>query len=62
MVEKLIQTLKDERTKFNGVVEQAKKRKSKMLNPIFSQKVVCSIGVVAYIDTLIERLEKGEFN
>lgn len=56
----LIQTLKEERAKFNGVVEEAKKHKTKMLNPNFANKVVCSVGVVAYIDTLITRLEKGE--
>lgn len=61
-MEKLIQTLKEEREKFSGVVEQAKRHKAKMLNPIFSQKVVCSIGVMTYIDSLIQRLEKGEFN
>lgn len=62
MVEKLIQTLKEERAKFDGVVQDAKRHKTKCLNPIYANKVIASASVVAYIDTLVERLEKGDFD
>lgn len=62
MVEKLIQTLKEDRAKFEGVVQDAKRHKTKCLNPIYANKVIASVSVVAYIDTLVERLENGDFD
>ena len=62
MFKKLIQTLEEERAKFDGVVQDAKRHKTKCLNPIYANKVIASASVVAYINTLLERLEKGDFN
>ena len=55
----LKETLIEDRQTFQDYINDVKKHKIKMLSPKTQGQVMASAGVIAYIDELLNKLEKG---
>lgn len=54
--DKIIAILQQDKSGFVEYLEEVKRKKVKLLNPNVANKVVASAGVIAYIDSLLNRI------